>query len=284
MPQTNYGFAPEARALPGQIATSRDGEKVDSKIFAQQFHTQTVTVGGTITDGIYSFLVDGELVQVTVGGGVPASNAALATALIAAGELVGNLDNVANFSTGGAGVVSVVAVQPGDTIPITAITAPAPGTLTLAETVTAGRAVLPPGLFVARVSGSERQIRLLTGGDTDAVVAGVVLLESWAQVPSLGLETEVDGYAGGSMVPVDYGDDVWVHVDEATVAPYEPVFARISGGVTGQIGMAGNDAAGGARIALTGCIFLTAVVALPAVLQVAGSQGMAKVRLNRPAA
>lgn len=284
MPQTNYGFAPEARGLPGLIASSKDGERVDSKIYAAGFHTQRITVGGTLTDGVYAFTVDGVVVTVTVGGGTPASNAALATALAAYGETLGALDNVANFTNPSSGVVEITAVQPGDTIPITNVTAPAPGTLTLSETVAATASVLQPGLFVARVAGSERQIRLPTTGDTDAVIAGVVLREDWASALNLGLESDVLGFEAGSMVPVDYGDDVWVLVDESTIAVGDPVCVRISGGASGQIGMVGNDTAAGARVTLTGCVFLTAVVALPANFSPTGAQGMAKVRINRPAA
>lgn len=285
MPQTNYGFAPEARALPGWIGTSRDGEGIESKILAAPFEVYDLTVGGTATDGVYSFAVDGVTVAVTRAAGAPATNALLATALAAAGEAAGALDNVANFTNPSAGVVRVTAVQPLDQLQITAVTAPNPGTLTAALVTSAIATGIVPGTFVARVAGSENQCRLPTVGDTDATILGVALRSDWAMSLNFATEAETLVHEGGALIGVAYdGVDPWVLVDETGIAPGDTVHVRISGGLAGQIGMAGNDTAAGARVALTGCVFLTGVVALPSLLSYTNAQGIAKIRLNRPAA
>lgn len=275
MPQEHFADAPEFRALPGQVQ-SMDAHR-NTGIYALAPQAYTATIGGTETDGVYSVRVNGITIPTTRAGGSPATNALLGPALAAVGEANTELDNVASFVAVGA-VVTIAALHTDERLVVDNGIATAPGTMTIAETVPLSPALLPPGIGVIRASTGANHIRIPQSGDTDAVFQGVVERQDWNLVPSTANPAQADGYAGGSIVSVVDKGDIPVLVDE-TVAEGDAPFLRITGS---GVGMFGNDAAAGARVAITGGRFVSGTFPLPTELAVTNAVGIAFLRLNRP--
>lgn len=94
----------------------------------------TLTVGGTATDGAYSFNLEGvtDAISVTRSGGSPAANADIAAALRAAGAA--NSQAALLYSFGGAGANIIVTKLVPGSFSWSDLTAPSPGTLVAALT------------------------------------------------------------------------------------------------------------------------------------------------------
>lgn len=248
MPQKDYTFPED---------TVRAGDLVDGNVALQRFRsysydqvadTYTLVFGGTETDGVYSLTVNGVTVSITRST-TPASNADLAAAFATAGEAVALLHQVASFSANSA-TVTITALTKGIKLAVADVTAPAPGTLTLTNTVDSDQSDIPPGIVVSSDDGLS--LRLPASGDTEDSFAGALMLSEPLLRPRSfdSLSTEVDGYPQGQILPVG-GDgeyvDVYLHAETAMTRGAEPYVRCIATG-TETAGYIRSSADGTAQV------------------------------------
>jgi hypothetical protein len=210
----------------------------------------TVAVGGTATDGVYSFILKefpadtGILVSITRTGGSPASNADLATALAAAFNAAA-LDNIATVADDLAGTLTITGVHPGDEFSITDLTVTAPGTLTATNTVQPTGTTVQAGVVLA-YGATAGDVRVLTGTDTMNNVAGVSHLSA-DMLDNTGVESDIDGFAPGTMVPLNLKTPIWMNSETAATQGGKVYVRRVAG--SGEtLGDVRNAGAGTARV------------------------------------
>jgi len=247
MPQTSYTL--ETGKI-GELAVSDMGQ-VGSKLNPLVAHVWTATVGGTATDGVYSFRVKqdseetGTLVSITRTGGSPASNTDLATALAAAGEAIAALRNVANF-TSAAAVVTVTAIQFGVRFDLTEATATAPGTLTLANTVDSVGTTIEVGRCLVRHASVANAIALPSSASVTANVQGFALRGADMNA-NTGDPWDVDGYPPGAQVPVVFERPMFVE-SETTASEGDSVYIRRIASTSQKLGVVRNSGDGTPRV------------------------------------
>lgn len=244
---TQYSYSPTAGSV-GSRATLDPVISV-SRVYAGQAQTSTLTFGGVATDGDYEATfsdldVANITVTVTRAAGVPATNTDLATAFVAAANADTDLRSMFEI-TSALGVVTVTARENGNPFTLTT-SAPAPGTLVAATTVSASPANLPMGVGVALGAGPG-QITVPSG--TAFAIQGITWdgdsKTNQTQIPTLGQSDPFQAeFAPGSMVPIMKQGVVYV-LPEVNITQGEPVFVRVVAAGTEQLGALRNDADGG---------------------------------------
>jgi hypothetical protein len=211
----------------------------------------TVTFGGTEADGNYDFYVKetaaatGTLVRTTRTGGAPATNALLGDACAVVGEALTALANVVSFVSDGAGVVTVTALHRNDIVILDGATAPTGATLVLANTVQPTGTTFGAGRVLAQ-SATEDEIRALTSTDTSANVAGISQLSA-DMLDNTGVESDLDGYAPGTMIPLNLNIPIWMYSETAATQGGAVYVRRVAG--TGEnLGDVRASGAGTARV------------------------------------
>lgn len=251
MPQSN--FTRELVGLAGQ-PTSLYEPKLDvSRYLESLAETWTVTFGGTIANGDYSFFLESAIhartITVTRTGGTPADNTAMAAALVA--QLAADVDMSGAYSaTSAAAVATIVSRANGRVTNLTQATAPGGATLVLANTVSPGSTNVLPGRFVARGT-SDGTIRVLESGDTAANIDGMAV-RSVANLSSyVGDEVAVDAvYAEGRALRVRKRGVLWIEANN-DCAPGDTVFVVTSGADVGKISSGASGATSTAYSAAT---------------------------------
>jgi hypothetical protein len=249
MPQYNY------TPLAGQLGSRATTDAVCSvsRVYAGQPQISTLTVAGTATDGTYSvtfqdLAVDNITVEVVRTGGVPATNNDIAAALEAA---INADDELRSFFivTVATNVVTVQARANGDAFTLVTA-APAPGTLTAADTQAATPANLPMGIGVVLSGNGDKQITPPVNGVSTAFQISGITWDGDSKtdqtvIPTLGTAGEfVPSFAAGSMVPVMEKGVMYVE-PEVDVAAGDPVFVRVTAAGAEVLGALRNDADGG---------------------------------------
>jgi hypothetical protein len=270
MPQQSYEF-PTIIARAGLPGSRRAAElaRVASCLTPVLYAERTVTVGGTASDGVYSFTVDGVLVEFERADAE--DHAGIAAGLAAAGDGVPSLQGRFAFSSDAA-VVTVRSKVHTEDFTIAVVNEPGTGTLTAAQVVDPADAVsIPLGLGLVRagapVQGAQ-PVALPTDSATAATFFGISRLNEAALTENTGERGVEDSYGPGSVFGVQENEDIWVQVDDA-VAAGGAVFWITDG--SGTIGGFRSDADGGNAIALTYLQFRTSTT----------GPGLAKVQFIR---
>lgn len=232
----------------GGRATIDDVTSV-SRRFAGQPQTNTLTFGGTPTDGDYSAEfrnLDVDNIEVTVTRATtPSTNDDLAAAWHAAA--IADADLVRLFIiTVASAVVTVVSRENGEAfdLVVTAVTGPA--TLVSAVTQTASPGSLPMGVGVALTGNGTKEVAQ-PDGSTAFQIAGI----TWdggssanaSVIPTLGAENFLSPFTAGDLVPVMKEGVMWVS-PEVAIAEGDPVFVRVVAAGSEVLGALRNDADG----------------------------------------
>lgn len=266
-----------------EVGTGRLGSRATidavtsvSRRFAGQPQTNTLTFGGTETDGAYTaefrnLDVDNISVSV-VRATTPATNADLATAWHAAA--IADADLVRLFEiTVASAVVTVVSRENGNTfdLVVTAVTGPA--TLVSAVTQSASPGSLLMGIGVALTGNGTKEV-----GPPAAATAFEISGITWdggsaanaSVIPTLGAENFLSPFTAGDLVPVMKEGVVWIS-PEVAIAEGDPVFVRVVAAGAEVLGALRNDADGSDAVQIQ-ATFETAC----------GANELCMVRLNIP--
>jgi hypothetical protein len=267
MPQVSYNF-PTAIARAGLPGSRRAAElaRVMSCLIPVLYAERTVTVGGTASNGVYSFMVNGTLVSFDRQNAE--DHAAIAEGLLANAldqpELLGRFD----MTVVGA-VLRFRHTVPSQDFTITVVNQPGTGTLTPALVVDVDDEFsVPLGVGLVR-AGAPVQGASPVALPSDTAVAGDFFGVSRLNEASL-RENEaglIDEFIPGTVFGAQQNEDIWVVVDDAVTAG-NGVFWITDG--SGTIGGFRSDADGGNAIALTGVQFLTST----------SGAGLAKIQLG----
>lgn len=209
------------QALEGQPEHAVNYDRL-SFVNALTTQVTTLTVGGTATDGAYTYTAtnpDGIVASVTVTRATtPATNDDLATAIAAAINVSSQFVGIAS-ATSAAAVVTVTFRRPLVYTNTTA--APAPGTLVAANTTSAGGSYIRVGTFVKKGTG-DRELTPVVDGTTIAQIMGVALRTGQIiNGESFGLS--YDAYEPGDVVAVGRSERIALKVYESvtpTSTPY----------------------------------------------------------------
>lgn len=225
--------------VPNRAQALRNGG-IDSKVYPSPTKVQTLTIGGTASDGKYSAEVDGVEFSYTADTGAGDTNTTIAAGLLAAAQSNGlDIYDVVNV-TRSALVLTFAERIPGDGFTLANASAPGSGSLTI-ETVNAGTAVdLPLGVGVSLVAGKPGQIRLPQSGDTK--IYGAVTDQGMLR-PNEGDPDIADGYREGSAVGVARRCLCVVQVEDSP-APGDSMFCRVEVESGKQLGAFRTDAGG----------------------------------------
>lgn len=238
---TQLNYTPNAGLLGAPVEQPDTGVLV-SRSYPTRAEQWTITVGGVATDGTYSArfhnLPDGIADQTVsvVRSTTPATNTDLATAFVAAIQANSTLLSLFSVTSSGA-VVTVVNRKRDQAFTLDSATAPAPGTLAVAQSVAASKSRLPLSIGVVNTSTG---LRVPQSGDTAQSIDGITARSSTAiaQLPvdgSGGNGINVDGYDAGSSVLVRKKGVQWA-APEAAVSLGDPVYCRVVATGTEQAG------------------------------------------------
>jgi hypothetical protein len=207
---------------PGQIF-DRSRSKIRSRCYEAPLKQYTVTIGGDATTGTYSFTVDGTTVSYAANTGAGDTNTTIAVGLQAAAlsNSLGVLE-VAAVSRN-ALVITLTGRETGDSFTVAGATAPAPGTLTIANPEDGVEGNLELGIGVALDDSDPLSIRRPMSGDTK--IFGVVC-EGGGIRKSTGDSDDVDSYAPGAAVDVGRCGPFPVVVEEA-VSAGDSIYCRM---------------------------------------------------------
>lgn len=187
----------------GQIYSNAKGRQYYNPLLAQE---DTITVGGTATDGDYTIeIVDGSgtAFSATFTRAAAETNTAIATALVTALKAVAGLRNRATFTDNGDGTIDV-AFKAADKVYTYNLTAPGPGTLAAANDQAAGGIRIPVGRFVIQSSANSKWAVPVTGSTAGADLVGVTGRD-YALLKNSESETdEFEYYEKGSALTVIY--------------------------------------------------------------------------------
>lgn len=238
---TQYNYTPAAGLL-GADADAQDGVKV-SRSYPKRQEQWTVTIAGTPTDGTYSqrFLkLPGNLDPITISvvrSSTPATNNDLAAQMKTNCEANAILRSLFTFSVA-SNVVTVVRREAGVAFTLDSATAPAPGTLAVAQSVAATKADLPLGIAVKRGTNG-RELALLTSSDEGYEIDGIVARS--AQIAPQKIDGSADTYdddvyeAGSHAVSIKKQGVIWVR-PETSVSKGGKVYVRRNATGTEQVG------------------------------------------------
>lgn len=192
--QTNYTW-PVDVGFPGQEATLYEtaGGRI-SVLLAMVAEVWTVTIAGTATDGVYSFLYrSGSLVKtVTVTRATtPSTNADIAQALLDFIQDDADLNREIS-GTRSSAVLTLTARYGGRPFELVTATAPSPGTMAVSNTVSPGSTTITPGRAVAlNADGTGRQ---LASNDGEEDVAGIAVRHAANLRPDEGVDLGTEAY------------------------------------------------------------------------------------------
>jgi hypothetical protein len=215
-----------------EMRTALDGQpehavNYDRLSFTNAMTTQvtTLTVGGTATDGAYTYTAtnpDGIVASVTVTRATtPATDTDIATAIAAAINISSQFIGIAS-ATSASAVVTVTFKRPIVYTNTTA--APSPGTLVAANTTSAGGSYVAVGRFAKKGTG-DRELTPVVTGTTIAQIVGMALRTGQiVNGESYGLT--YDSYEPGREVAVGRSERVWTKVFEA-VTPTSTLYIWI---------------------------------------------------------
>ena len=221
--------------------------------------TATALFGGTPTDGDYVIafvLPDGSELTATVtrAGGLPATNADLATeavAVIAADDAWANVAT-AEVDGGTPEQVNIAALHAAISYPLGSSSAPAPGTLVQAITRAAGGSPLPVGRFLIPVANPQDPSIPAQGlplvGTTAGQIAGVSARPHGQLTNTVSTDPNaIESYQQGDMISSGYSGP-WYFRNRGTipavpnVTPVHVVINPAGGNAPGE---ARTDADGG---------------------------------------
>jgi len=265
MTQFSYDFE---QAILGQCAVY-DPARIDSLINPLPTQVSTVTTGGTATDGDYVITVVGEegTFVATFTRGAGETNAQITDALATEWNTNSGGENIATMTSDAVSVNTLAFLHAGSSYTVT-VSAPAPGTLVAAETVSPLGANFPMAIFVTSDDGVEA--RRLTTGDTAQDIWGCLVRNAdLVQELALPAPSELEFLPAAAMSVMREGE-VWVS-PEVAVAVNDPVFVRVTATGAEVSGAVRNDADGGDAVQVAGR-FKTA----------AAAGGLARIMLNTP--
>jgi hypothetical protein len=245
MPQYSYDFE---NAILGQLATY-EPEGIDSLLNELPKQVNTVTTGGTATDGTYRITVVGEegtfVAEFVRGAGE--TNAQITDALAAAWLANTSAANVATMTSDGVSVNTIAFLHAGQGYTVS-VEAPAPGTLTNALVTDPAGSSLPLGIALASDDGEIG--RLPAGGDTAQDIYGIVvrnadLVQELSQTQPTVLE-----FLPGSAMSVLRQGEAWV-VATTAINVNDGVFVALGTGADAA-GTLRGSADGGNTVQLSG--------------------------------
>lgn len=216
-----------------------------SKCYPAPSKVLKLTVGGTATAGTYSAKLNGSTFSFVRAA---EDNTGIASGLetdAKSNDLPVN--DIVAVSRKGLEIF-FTGRQTGDSFTITNVTAPAPGTLTLATVNDGVEGDLELGLGVCLVAGDPDSIRAPQTGDTK--IFGVSL-KGGNLKPRTGATDEVDAYAPGSDVEVGRHGYYTVYVEQA-VSAGDPVYCRATAAGSEIAGAFRKDADGGDAVLVPG--------------------------------
>jgi len=254
-------YRDQARQLPGTPYSGAQGRPVANPARAQN---DTMLFGGTETDGAYTAswtLPDGSTISVTVDrvGGVPATNADLATQAVA--NIAGD-DDWSNLATaevdgGTPEQVNITWIHADIQYPAAGTLAPAPGTLAQATTQTAGGVRLPAARFLVNLANEQdpeipaQQLPLTTSVAAD-IIGLSVRPHGQLQNTRSGDPADVESYEVTDMFESGFeGGYEMVNNGSVATTAHGAVFAVVNPAGGDEPGEARSDADGGNTVALT---------------------------------
>lgn len=268
MPQFNYGPT-QPQWTVGQIATNHK-QDVDSYTNEMLPQISVVTVGGTATAGNYVITAtgpDGEQVSATFTR-VAETNDGISDGLLAAINTDDDWANVAVATDSGVDELTLTFVQTGRAYSFT-LSAPAPGTLAVANSQEAGGIDIPLGVAV-RDGSADDLATILGAGTVDADLLGIHVRGIDALVNELGADNNVVG-PGKTLSVLSKG--VAAVLVEDAVTKGANAFCRIANPAAGDpVGLFRSDADGGDAIQMLSAKFDSSTT----------GRGIALVRVNRP--
>ena len=260
-----YGFSAAAYQdqqppLDGSPALSVRARPRANPLVAQ---FATLTFGGTPTNGVYSQAFTGPdgttvTVSVTRAAGVPATNALLAAAAVAAIAADDAWANVATAEVNGGTPeqVDLTWLHPGDTWAIGATAAPGAGTLVPAITTAAGGSPVPVGRFLISVPNPQdpeiEAAGLPLTGSTAAQIIGLSARDGSVENSGLPGAAQVESIPAGSMI--SSGEEGgWYMTNHGTVATVDrgQVFVVVNPAGGQLVGQARSNADGGNTVGLS---------------------------------
>jgi hypothetical protein len=236
--------------LPGQRADA--GRPVDAESHVNPISAQvnTLTFGGTETDGTYSVLIEQigapPLVLEVIRSTTPATNTDLATAATLEANANNAFKNLLS-STSAVAVSTLVFKHPGIPYVLTS-TAPAPGTLVVAQTTAPGGSFQRVGMWVARASGAGD--RVLTPITTGTVVGDLIGIAERTHFLTNGVDLGLtfDAYKPGKQVSFVKSGRMAVEVVDAVTPDSTPFVWIDETDPVGAVGQMAAAAFGGAAI------------------------------------
>jgi len=247
MPQYSYDFE---NAILGQLATY-EPEGIDSLLNELPKQVNTVTTGGTATDGFYRITVVGEegtfVAEYEADASGGDTNADITDALAAAWLANTSAANVATVTSDGVSVNTIAFLHAGQGYTVS-VEAPAPGTLTNALVTDPAGSSLPLGIALASDDGEIG--RLPAGGDTAQDIYGIVvrnadLVQELSQTQPTVLE-----FLPGSAMSVLRQGEAWV-VATTAINVNDGVFVALGTGADAA-GTLRGSADGGNTVQLSG--------------------------------
>lgn len=233
MPQQSY--TPVAGRL-GAAAYSAD-ERIASRSYPDEQAEATVTIGGTNTDGVYSFLLSElpdsqEDITIAFDRQAAEDNDAITAALLAVALADDDFMRIFSITSDGSLELTIVMRSTGIAFTIGGDTAPGSGTLVSAATVSAVVADLALGIAVVR-TGTLKNIRVPALGDAARVIDGFTVLGNTgiATLPTDGtgsLAASVDRFVAPAEVSVVKDTAGRWFAPEDAVSPGDPVHVRVN--------------------------------------------------------
>lgn len=204
-------------AMRGQVQDHARGD-IRSRVWPGHPTKWSVALTGVYADGVYSFLFNGTLVDVTMAG------SDFAGTVEALGDKADSLEVVVGVaeSTASGATLFLEARNLDQTFTLTTPVAPGGVTMTLTD-VTEANSALRPGLMVAL--NDDGHLRKLKTGDTERLYFGVTAVNPELD-SSTGDPSAVDQWSVGANVDVVTQGEIPVAVEEAVTSLDNPVYVR----------------------------------------------------------
>ncbi len=204
--QLNYDFR-MARASEGFRSDAGRPHDVDSWHNPIRAQANTATFGGTTTDGEYSLAIsqlgaNDVVALIERVGGSPSTDTDLAVAMAALINTNRAFQNLVTASNAGA-ILSLSFLHPGIVYGVVS-SAPAPGTLVVAETAKPGGSFQRIGMMIAKdssVAGEDRRIAAITTGTVAANIVGIAE-GAHHMINGVDFQLPYDAWPPGNEVPI----------------------------------------------------------------------------------
>ena len=244
----------QGKNRPGQVDGIINHENTITRTNPALAQQGTLTVGGTVADGVYSATFtpeldpDGGQIVVTFTREDGEANAAVAAALFA--DATKKFILQAEVTYNGALVVTIKNLNT-DIAYTVETAAPGGATLTWSQTQAPGGTKIPFGRFLVG-DGTGENCKVVTGATVIGDVIGVAAANYQTQQASPTIDPTIeDGYDPGKEVSV-YGVGPIDVLTEQAVTPADTVFIRIvASGNNTKLGIVRKDADGGNAITAT---------------------------------